>query len=79
MTYYKCVTSCGTKYIDAITDPDNPTCADSCPSGSYIDELTYGASKKVCTKSCRNLVPVACVDASDAANKKCTRACAKVA
>ena len=79
------------EYIDGLTDTENPVCVDKCADDYFIDEITYTfkklkdgstteyedyTDKKVCTKSCRSLVPIAYVDS---ATKKCIRSCPKVA
>ena len=63
-------------YVDETTDPNNPTCVTSCPTGYYIDGLTTD-KYKICVKSCRNLIPTAFIyEDPDNSNKKtCVRAC----
>ena len=55
-----CMTACGESKTchDSLSDSSKPECVANCDSIGYIDELT-DKNKKVCTKSCKDLVPVA--------------------
>eukprot|EP00828_Plagiopyla_frontata_P047387 TRINITY_DN873_c0_g1_i8.p1 TRINITY_DN873_c0_g1~~TRINITY_DN873_c0_g1_i8.p1 ORF type:complete len:2601 (+),score=459.84 TRINITY_DN873_c0_g1_i8:925-8727(+) len=76
-TINECVTSCSGAYPihDSLTDPQKPKCVDTCNTIGFIDDLTYNG-KQVCTKSCKDLVPVAFVDnVTDSTKFKCYRNC----
>ena len=60
---------------DSITDPNNPKCVSSCNDYGFVDELTYGSNKKVCTKSCKDLIPIAYIDDTTNTKHICTREC----
>ena len=63
-------------YIDAKSDPENPTCVKTCPEKHYIDELSI-EGLKMCVPSCNNLIPPAIIysDSDNANKKKCVRLC----
>ena len=72
----ECVRLCPEGYYVDYNSTDSyknhPTCVKKCENNYYIDSLS-DPTQHFCVDSCKNLYPMAYIDASDSEFKKCTR------